>query len=371
MKQLKWIIGGLLLAVVPVFALVGVAHAQRFASTIDEGQKVYSSLYSSGKNIDIKGEIFGDVFCAGQSIKIDATVHGDIICAGQDVTIAGTVDGNIRVAGQVVNIEAAITRNVSAAAATFSLDAGAKVGQDLTAAGGLNIKGEIGRDAVISGDNIVLNGKVGRNVAAKSNNITLKDDAKISGNLNFTGSSQPKRDVGAKVEGKTTQTAVKKESRSYFNPIFYLVGLASLVFIGAMVAIFFPTYLERTTNIIKGKPGRTLLIGGVTGLLVPAVTFGFALTIIGIPVTIFLLMAFLFAAALTGPISGYLVGRLVLSKSNNPLAIALVGGAILVTTYFIPFVGIFFIIAAFWFGFGALVTDLYAHSRPALAHTKK
>lgn len=371
MKHLKWVVGGLLLAVVPVFALVSVAHAQRFARTIDGDQKVYSSVYSSGKNIDIKGEIFGDVFCAGQNITVDAIVHGDVICAGQDVTISGKIDGDIRAAGQVVNLNAEVARNVTVAAATFSLDADAKVGQDLSAMGALNIKGEVGRDAVLSGDNIVLNGPIGRNVAVKSNNVTLKNEAHIKGNLNYTASTKPQQDNGAKVDGKTTETKVKQEKTSYFNPIFYLVGLIGLVLIGAIIAALFPRYLERTSDIIRAKPTRTLLVGGVASVLVPLVSFGFAMTIVGIPVTIFLLLAFCFAAAISGPIVGYLIGRLIMTKTNSPVLIAVVGGAVLVTTYFIPFVGILFIMAAFWFGFGALVSDLFASSTYAAARAAK
>jgi hypothetical protein len=362
MKHIKMVIGGLLLAVVPVFALVSVAHAQRFARTIEENQKVYSSVYSSGKSIDIKGEIFGDVFCAGQTVRIDATVHGDVLCAGQDVTIAGKIDGNIRVGGQTVAINADVSRNVSVAASSFSLDAGAKVGQDLTAAGGLNIKGEVGRDAVISGGPIVLNGKVGRNVAAKSDSTTLKGDAHIVGTLNYTG-SKPQQDKGAKVDGKVTQIAApQKKQTSFFNPVYYMIVLIGLVLISTLLAALFPKYLQRTSDTIKQKPTRTLLVGGVVSLLAPAAAFAFALTIVGIPATIFLLLAFLFAAALSGPITGYLIGRIVLKKSDKPLSIAIVGGAILVTMYFIPLLGIFIVMAAFWFGFGALVTDLYAHS---------
>ena len=103
MKKITWIIGLALLAIVPVMAWTSVANAQRFASNVEEGQKVHSSLYSSGKTIDIRGEIFGDVFCAGQTVNIDAIVQADILCAGVDVRISGKVDGDIRVAGSECN----------------------------------------------------------------------------------------------------------------------------------------------------------------------------------------------------------------------------------------------------------------------------
>ncbi|HEX9153644.1 MAG TPA: polymer-forming cytoskeletal protein, partial [Candidatus Saccharimonadales bacterium] len=95
MKRFRWVIGTLLLAVVPVLAWVSVADAQRFSTNVDQGQTVDSSLFSTGKEIEINGTINGDIFCAGQNIKINATVHGDVICAGQDVTIDGKIDGDV------------------------------------------------------------------------------------------------------------------------------------------------------------------------------------------------------------------------------------------------------------------------------------
>jgi cytoskeletal protein CcmA (bactofilin family) len=365
MKHIKRLVGVLLLAVVPVFALVSVAHAQRFATNVDEGEKVHSSLYSSGNNVSIKGEIFGDVFCAGRNVVVDATVHGDVICAGQDVTVNGKVDGDIRVAGQTVNVAAEATRNATVAAGTFSLDASAKVGQDLTATGDtMNVKGEVGRDAVISGTKLVFNGPVGRNVSAKSENITFKKDAAVAGNLTYTGSRKPAMNDGAHVAGATKEVKPeKKGSRFNFSPIFYLFFVVSALLIMLALVLFFPRHLQSTTDRIMKSPTRTLLIGAVASVLMPAVGVGLAVTIVGIPLTILLLLALIFAAMLSGPIAGYFVGRLILRNNQNAVAIALTGGAILFTSYFLPVIGIIFLLGAFWFGFGALLQELWAHSR--------
>jgi len=364
MKQLKWIFGIALLAVVPVLAIVNVAHAQRFASSVDADQQVHSSLYSSGRNVNIKGEIFGDVFCAGQNVVVDATVHGDVICAGQDVTVNGTVDGDIRLAGQSVNVAAAVAGSGTVAGQKFSLDATAKIGRDLTATGTeLNIKGAVTRDVVVSGTRVTLNGNVGRNVSVGSDKTELKNNARIAGNLTYS-STKPKLLDGAQVAGKTEQAKQQnKRGGMRFNPVIYLFMLLGALVIMVVLTLLFPRYLERTSGRIWDSPGRALLVGFVAALLLPLAIVGTAFTIVGIPLALFLIVAAIFAALLTTPISAYLTGRLVLRRSKNPMGLALLGVAILVTLYFIPFVGFIFVMAAYWLGFGALLTDLYAHSR--------
>lgn len=364
MKHLKWILGLVLLAVVPVLAVTNVAHAQRFASSVDKEEKVHSSLYSSGRNISIKGEIFGDVFCAGQNITIDATVHGDIICAGQDLTINGKVDGDIRVAGQAVNVAADIANNATVAAQTFSLDAGAKVGRDLMATGSnLNIKGEVARDLTANGPTVRLNGQVGRNASVKSDRIELKQDARIAGNLTYDSSRKPDLAGGAKVEGATKKTEDKKSGRAWFNPVLYLFAIAGVLLMMALLALLFPKYLQRTSGHIMQRPGRTLLIGFAATFLLPLVVVGFAVTLVGIPFAILLVVAALFAMLLSTPVSAYLTGRLILRNSKSTMNIALLGAAVLVTLYFVPFAGYFFLMGAYWLGFGALLYELYTRSR--------
>lgn len=379
MKKIAWIVGLVLLVIVPVMAWTSVANAQRFASNIEEDQKVHSSLYSSGKTIDIRGEIFGDVFCAGQTVNIEAVVHGDILCAGIDVSISGKVDGDIRVGGQVVSIDADVAQNVTVAGMTFSLDADAKVGQDLTVTGdNLTIKGSVGRDIVISGNAVALNGSVGRNVSLKSERVNIRNKAVIAGNVTYTAVNKPVLADDAKLQGEMRHIAPSKhEGGSVFDFRTYLLALFSLVIIGLLLALLFPQFLVRTSDRIRRSIWKVLLIGAVASALIPLLGLVLGISVVGIPLAIFLLVGGAFGVALSGPITGYYAGRLIFRDSNqHPALIAAVGGAVVVTTYFIPVVGFVFLVLAFWLGLGALLLDLQDHmqvakSAPAPAKVKK
>jgi cytoskeletal protein CcmA (bactofilin family) len=371
MKHLKWAVGVFLLAIVPVLAWANIASAQTFRSTVDEGQTVNSSLYSAGKNIDINGTINGDVFCAGQTITIDATVKGDVICAGQDVTVNGTVEGDIRLAGQTVSVGAKVGRSATVAAMSFSLDADAKVGQDLTATGDtLNIKGAVQRDAVASGTSVTFNGPVGRNVKTDATKVRLKSDAAIAGNLAYTSHNKIERDSGAKVAGDTKQIkpSETKNNGGIFNKYslgFYLFILFGLGLIAIVLALMFPRFMRRTSGQIKASFAKTLIVGVAASFLVPMISIGLALSIIGIPLVFFLLIAWLFGALLSGPIAAYYVGQMVLRRRAHPVAIAALGTLILVTAYYLPIAGVLVMMLAYWLGFGALLLSMQPHVRPA------
>ncbi len=368
-KYIKWATGGALLTAVLTVTLVSVAYAQRFSRTVDQDETVNSSLYSAGKVVAVNGIINGDVFCAGETITIDAEVHGDVICAGSDVTIAGKVDGDVRVAGQTVVIEADVTDSVTIAAQSFSLDANATVGRDLTAMGDtLNIKGAVLRDVLASGNVGTLNGSIGRNVRFDGNKLVLKSNAAVAGTVDYTSKNKIDVAAGAVVAGTTKQTVPEKSNDSSvltrLTTWLYIFTLAGLILITSALAFFFPRLLVRTSDRIRTKFGITLLVGASATLVVPMLLVGLAVTVVGIPLALFLFLAWIFAFALSGPIVSYYVGSLVLSKrTKQQVWIALAGSLALGLLYFLPFIGTLLFMVASWLGLGALLLTLQPYVR--------
>jgi cytoskeletal protein CcmA (bactofilin family) len=371
MKHIKWMVGALTLAIIPVLAWAGLAHAQHFSTTTDEKQVIHSSLYSSGKDIDIKGTIEGDVYCMGQTVTIDANVQGDIICAGQNITVNGKVDGDVRLAGQSVSVNAAITRSATVAAMTFSLDAGATVGRDVTATGDtLNIKGKIGRDVVASGNATTLNGVVARNAKLTSQKVQLKSDAKVQGGLYYSSPVNADIAKGATVTGVTTHEAAKKGTNKNwaknFNAFVFIFALAGLTLVAMTIVLFFPRFAVKTSGIITKSFGKALLVGVAASFLLPAICVGLLFTMIGIPLAVFVVMAALFAGMLSGPIVGLYVGRLIIKDEKNLVLAVFIGSLITITAYFIPVLGILVAVVAFWLGLGAQLLALREYTgKPA------
>jgi hypothetical protein len=364
MGRIKFIIAGLAVMLVPVFVWAGVAGAQRFSASVDEGEVVNSSLYSAGQNVDINGTINGDVFCAGQNVRIDATVQGDIICAGQSVTIKGSVEGDIRVAGQTVSIDANVARSLTVAAQTFSLDADARVGGDATLMGDtFNIKGGIGRDAVLGGTTVMLSGTVGRNVEATVQHADVRANTQIGGNLIYTSDNDAAIATGAKIAGEVTHRTPETQTETFagIGMGVYLYFLAAFLLIALVLVLLFPQAVRKTNDIAHRGFGKTLLVGFLSGFAVPLAAFALAITFVGLPLAIVLLMLWGVLIALSVPIAGYFLIRLVFKRGRNTVLVTLAGTAVAVTLCFVPFLGFFVSLFVYWIGAGALLLALRRH----------
>jgi hypothetical protein len=226
----------------------------------------------------------------------------------------------------------------------------------------------VGRDIVASGNSTILNGIVGRNVKNEGSKLRLKDHAAIGGNLSYTSYNKAKEDKGSKVAGKVSQTKPSKSNNkgivNKYSIGFYLFVLFGLGLITLALAFFFPQLMRRTSGHIKDEFTKTLVVGLAASFLVPMISIGLVLTVVGIPLVFFVLIAWLFGALLSGPIAAYYVGQMILRGRSNPLAIASVGTLVLVTAYYLPIAGILVLMLAYWLGFGALLLAIKPYVRP-------
>lgn len=382
MKKMKFMFGALALAFISGLTWVGVANAQHFATSTETDQIIHSSVYSADKEVTIKGTIYGDVFCAGQKVVVDATVYGDVICAGMDVTISGKVEGNVRTAGQFVALKAAVSKSATVTAMNFMLDSTGSIGQDLTASGDqVKINGTVQRDVVVGATQTILSSQVGRNVTTDSQTVELKEGAKIAGELRYTSERDAVINQNAVVKGETKHVVpeVHKEEKGKggFNVVMYIFALFSVTLIGLLLAALFPRFMQKTSGAIMASAPKAVLTGFIGGLLSIVLFIALLITLIGIPLAFILFLAGLVGAILSGPIVAYWIGRLIFRSKQgvSPLLIALVGGPILVTLCYLPWVGWLFQIASYWFGLGALLLAIKPYvggkSVVASAKTKK
>lgn len=347
---------------------VGVAGGQSLRSgdnlTIPAGETIDSSLFASGRTIDIAGTVEGDVYCAGQNIVISGSVNGDVLCAGQNIRISGTVDGSIRAAGQSVSIGGSTAGAVSVAAQSIVLEGEATVGRDMFAAGNdIHINGRITRDLGGSATTAVLSGEVGRNVKANiANKLQLTSTAQVQGDMEYSSRNEATIAGGAAVQGEVRRTEPTEQARSFSSPLRVTLGwivymIVALLIIALVLVLLFPTIFQAATDRALASPLRALLFGVIASFAVPVLFFALLITVVGIPLAFFLLFLWIVVLFLGGPFLAYYIGRLVLRNYQNPIPIMLVGGAILFVAYFIPIVGVIAVLAAVWFGTGIFLNE--------------
>ena len=295
MKAKRGTIGLLAVGTLIIASCIGFVagvDAQSFKSgnnvTVAEDEVVDSTLYVSGRTIDIAGKVNGDVICVGQNVSISAEVEGDIICAAQTLDITGNVEGSIRVTAQTASISSNVENNASIVAQTLITRSSSQIGRDVgLAAQTATLNGGVGRDLAAAASSLTVNGPVDRNVEAEVEQLSLGNKAKVGGNLTYTSQEKLEQDNSATVAGKVVRKQPAKGNNSVVSPVFsfsafgiYLV-VAMLVVSLALVLIM-PASFHRASDFPITNWTKTLAVGVVASFTVPFLVLGLLFTLVGI-----------------------------------------------------------------------------------------
>lgn len=370
MKKTKLLFIGFL-AAIPIFGLAITANAQSFRTgdniTVPQNRTVNSTLYATGRSIDVAGTVQGDVICAGQNITVSGTVTGDVLCAGQSIHINGTIEGNVRLAGQNVTISGTVNKSASILSQNLTTDSDSAIGQDIgITTQDVVINGSVGRDLAAASSNVIINNSIGRNVQGDLNKLTLQSNAAVQGFIDITSPNNIRRDTGSQVQGRVTRHE-PQESNNTTNWVglgwlftFYI--LAAMLILALALVLIMPGAFQVAANTALSSLGKTILIGIAATVIVPIVIIALMFTIIGIPLGILLLLAWLLVLFLSGPFAAYLLGRLLLrDNARNAFLVMLLGAVILLILYLIPFLNILALLLVLWFGIGMILRALPWH----------
>lgn len=346
-------LGATLVAAAPAQTAPG---ADRFVSgaTVQVESAVTGDLVGVAGDIEVGADVTGDAMVAGGSVRVRGPVGGDLYAAGGNVLVAGAVGGNARIAG-----------------GSAELGSQGSVAGDLSIAGGdVEIRGPVKGDVHAAGGTVLIDSAVGGDVAVLSGDLELGPNARIAGQLRYTG-PEMQRHPDAQVAG-----AVRHETRGERHRIernerhsssgggwFWTVGLIALA---ALLAAAFPAMTRRFGTELRTHPGLAFAFGFAALVLVPIFALLLVITIIGAPLALvvvllyFLLLLVGYAAvavvvgdavlarfkAEAAPLLGWRVGAAMLAM----LAIAVLGR--------IPFVGGIVVFAVLLAGIGAIVMSL-------------
>lgn len=368
MSKVKIVILTLLAVLLTSLTGAWVAQAQQFRSgdavSVTNGEKVDGSLYVAGKTVTIDADVNGDVYCAGQTVTVIGTVHGDVICAAQTLTVKGKVEGDVRLAGQVVSLDANVAKNATVAAQTFVLEQTGNIGGDVTVASSeATLKGKVGRDVVAGTESLTLAGVVGRNVSSDSTNTKLTGEARIAGNVTYTSFNTLGQTEGAVISGQVTRNDPPADRKQADNSFGHVLGklvywFVAFLLVALALVLLFPRMFQTVSDRAFPMPWWALLAGLGAMLAMPLVLVLLALTFVGLPLMVVVLVLWIGVALLSGPVFSYYVGRLVL-PNRTPLLTMLAGASIVIIASFIPYLSILVFIATAWLGSGMLVLEIF------------
>jgi len=341
-------------------------------TTLAAGERVDDTLLAVGETVAIDGDVNGDLLAFGQRVTVRGNVSGDVISAGETVDVQGSVGGNVIGAGRAVTIAQRVGRNLYAAARDLTVSAGAEIGGNASTAGdSINVDGKIGMDLVTAARSLAVRGNVMRNVLAYAGEVTLLAPATVGGNLTARVGEANAVSIasGATVSGTVDTKVDERMARTepgnkYLTVSFYVgqvvrLGMAFLV--GLLLLWLFPG-LQTLSLASGGAVLRAAGFGLITAVTLPVLVLIACITIVGIPLGVIGVVAWLLGLYFAKIIVAQFIGQtLFRSPHGTPhyAATLLAGLVIVLIAVNLPWIGWLAGLVLTLVGLGMLVAYVY------------
>ena len=340
---------------------------------VAEGESIDDTVFLGGKTAIVAGVVNGDVFAAAERVEVTGTVRGNLYGAGETVTVAGEVSGSVHAAGKTVELDAVVGGSGYLAGQDILVTAGGVLARGGFFAGeSVRSEGTVGRDLTFAAETMELSGSVERNVRGYGSKVTVSSSGSVGGNLELTVPSEDAVEVdgGAAVSGETiVEIEEKEEERAFLHPGFYFGVLAkalAMLLLGLLLVTLFPSLLPPAPESSK-EVLRDMGFGFLALVATPLLMGIVALTVIGIPVSLLIGVAYAVMLFLSTLVVAYFAAQRL--PAANGRRLALNTGAVLLVILLllaIPFVGAGLCFFVHIFGLGCLVIhiwNLYAKGR--------
>lgn len=286
-------------------------------------------------------ELAGDVSATGATVVVRGTVDGDLRAYGRDVRIAegAEVTGILRVYGGDVRVDGAVGGNALI------------YGGEVT----LGETGSVDRSFGAVADDVTIAGTVGGDANVLARSVTLAESGAVAGGLTYQGELV---DEGGTVDGATLRT----QDLALVPPLGPLLAAASLLLflanllLGAFLLYAAPRFADEATRTAVGDPVRTGATGlaAVVGVVVAAGLL--AVTVIGLPVAVALLLVGVVLAWVASVYGRFVLGHwLLASLGVDDRYLGLLAGVVLVALLgLVPYVGVAVRAGVFLLGAGVV-----------------
>jgi hypothetical protein len=368
-------------AILSVLALLTVFSSSSYAFdvrtgnkpvTVPAGETIDDTLVVAADSVIVDGTITGDLIAGGRQVTIRGTVKGNLFAFASQVDIEGTVEGSIIGFAQTLETRGQVGRNVYAFAQTAAISRDARIGGNAAVfAADTDIEGTVGQDFTSYSGRVDGRPSIGRNFFARAGSVSLHAPAHIGGTLTAKV-NRPENaliESGVTADGRTDIQVVPPAPSRYSTASFYLrqlIWLAAAFITGLTLFWLLPGFAR-----INLDTSTALLLAGGVGFLTLVVTpiaaVVAAVTLVGLPIGLIMLTAWMIAGYLAKILIAGFLGRSLLASHNDaqpPGALALLAGLIPVFVAInLPYVGgvINFILIVL--GLGAFVITTYQMPR--------
>lgn len=368
----------ILLTVALAFSFIIFAHsAQAFEVKVDNSVNLNKeeiadgNVYASCSEMKIDGTVNGDVIAVCKNIIINGTINGDLIAFSQDITINGEIKGSARVAGTNITVNGIVNHNINAFGTEINLTPSSSVAWDVLVAG---VNGKF--NGTIAGNlhgnlaSASVAGKIGKNInlvieddGTSQGGLLITKDAIVGGGLTYTANQEVRLESLSSVVGTVSRQENKQKTEAPINvvsKIFY--KLSALILIGLVLLSLKKKAADKVTDILTTKSWQSTLIGLAAFILTPTIILFFCLTIIGIPLAILILAAYLILLSYGLILAAYFIGSTIIKnvykKEVNPFVTLIIGLIIFTILASLPYIGWSFAIVFALYGLGGILITI-------------
>ena len=342
--------------------------------TVRANETVDDTLLASGNIVRVEGVVNGDVLAFGGTVEIRGTVKGDLVSFAKRIVVSGTVEGNIYNCSNSLDLDGQLGHNLYGLMQSLRVSDTGRVGEGIVVGGGdISLEGEVTRSVTVYAGTADVSGSIGRELTMAGDNLTVTNTARIGGNLSARVRHVKNVHIadGATITG-SREIHVRERENRFTHPIFYFfaaVWLAAAMLVGWLILILFPGFFQNSAHAV-GSGWRSFVLGIAVLAAVPLAIIVLAITLVGLPASIMLFMAYLTAIYLAKIWVGAFLGRMLLkpvgaTRSDWMLGL-LLGLLILTVVRYIPYVGGLVHFGVVCLGLGAFVWQLHRVLRPAI-----
>lgn len=366
------------LAVFVTLALPSAALAQ--TSIIENG----GDTFLTGPIVDEAVSTAGDTFISGRTAVARGTSQGDLHVAGFDVSVTADVAQDVYAAGATVVISGTVAEDLTAAGFTVRTEPGAKIAGNARLFGNsVTIGGPISGALMATGQDVILNAPIAGDVRILARSISFGPDALVGGSFIYSTQTQvavPERvapadrvtyepagawDAWDDWDEMTREMPMMPTFASMFFG--FVLTLLFFLALGALMLSFMPRRLSRMCKSVAHAPGQTFLLGIIgLSILIGMVPIT-AMTLVGILMVPFILLAIILVWTLGYALGAYSVAMALWTKlggETDPgmaVRLSVFAGAITLVSLlnFIPFFGWVANYTLVLLGIGAMTRALF------------
>lgn len=260
--------------------------------------EILDDVIAMGDDLSFEGRILGDVLAAGRTITVgdSAMIDNSLMAFAQKVDVNGTVINSARAFTQDFTLRGHVERNVMGFAQNILIDTRAWVEKDVNfACGQLIVRGRVGGNLSGSAGNVTISGQIDGDAKVEGDNIVILQSAIIGGSLKYTSDKEAKIEDGAQILGGVERQSKKdadKDKEAYtlgsffWDTWWYLSSLA----LGGLLLLLARPFLLSASESIARSSAKTLGLGALFLICLPIAAVAVALTLIGVPAAILILL---------------------------------------------------------------------------------